>query len=64
MAGEILCWKPYSCFSALKPSKGKSVGDGKVEYDFDISKVDKIFLSSDKRPTIWLNDGHNYLQMN
>ncbi|KAG5026793.1 hypothetical protein JHK86_022707 [Glycine max] len=40
MAVEILLGKSYSC-PALKPSKGKGIGgNGKFEYDFDISKLD------------------------
>ncbi|KAG4921697.1 hypothetical protein JHK86_050510 [Glycine max] len=51
MATMILWGKPYSC-PTLKPRKNKGVArDKKFEYDFDISKVDQIFLSFDKGTT-------------
>ncbi|KAG5068559.1 hypothetical protein JHK85_000936 [Glycine max] len=57
MAGEILHGKPYSCL-VLKPNKGQGPSDGKVEYDFDISKAYRIFEHLIKDQQIRLKKGH------
>ncbi|KAL5179779.1 hypothetical protein HKD37_01G001028 [Glycine soja] len=57
MAGEILHGKPYSCL-VLKPNKGQGPSDGKVEYDFDISKAYQIFEHLIKDQQIRLKKGH------
>lgn len=55
----IIQGKPYSC-PALKAPKGKEVqtSKNKVEYAFDISKVDQIFDHLLKDQQIRLMEGH------